>query len=140
MKTCLLLLFLLLSATLFSQELKEKQIHKLYRLGLDTTGMTQLSAPDYAQLHAILQRQHQHTGTLIPGIIFGSLSAFSLTTGILMLTQNSGYEGEDIAHVLGAIMVTGGVVDAAISIPLLVVSKKRKKQRNKRIENYRRSR
>jgi uncharacterized membrane protein (DUF485 family) len=128
--------FLFLSLQLFSQQISERSYRQLARIGIDTVSLHTAPAGDIARLHEILKKHRQQKAEKITGIIFGTFSGLSLVTGtILLATKSSGEEG-GIGMAMGLLSMTAGTIYAGISVPLLIASKKKKRQRDRLIRSF----
>ena len=137
MRFILLFMMALISTQVSSQELKNKELNKISKLGINTVDLTygDKLTNDFIE---ILRTDRKRKVNKTVGIIFTSLSAISIGSGLLIASspKNSFWHENPQSGTVGGLLIASGLIEGSIGIPLLFVSKKRKKQRDRLIEEY----
>jgi len=91
------------------------------------------------QLRAILKTEKQRKSNKLSGIILTSLSALSVGSGVLVASGQEGsfWDENPFSGLVGGILISTGAIEGGIGIPLLFVTKKRKRERDRLIMEYR---
>ncbi len=140
MKYFLVLLISVISFSINAQSLSNNEVKKLSKLDLETTNLDQNEITLTNHLREILLAEKQRKSNKLSGIILTSLSALSIGSGVLV---SSGQEGSfwhenPFRGLVGGILISTGAIEGGIGIPLLFTSNKRKKQRDRLIQEYKR--
>jgi len=139
MKFILLILIGLFLNPVTAQELSDREIKKLSKLDLQYANLEQNDSQYTNQLRAILKTDKQRKSNKLSGIILTSLSALSIGSGILVFSGQEGsfWDENPFRGTVGGVLIGTGAIEGGIGIPLLFVSKKRKRQRDRLIKEYR---
>jgi len=138
MKFILILLIGLISLSISAQELKKGELNKISKLGINTGDLNIYDEKLTNDFREILRANRKRKSNKTVGIILSSLSAISMGLGTALLVTPSESEGHGKAYrdVIGGFMLGTGIIEGGIGIPLLFVSKKRKRERDLLIEKY----
>jgi hypothetical protein len=138
MKFILLVLIGLFFIPVSAQELKPREIKKISKLGIENVDLDNYGEQLTTDFRKILRADRKRKTNKTVGIIFTSLSAISLGLGTAVLATPVESEGHEEAYrnVIGGFFIGTGVIERGIGIPLLFVSKKRKRERDSLIEEY----
>ncbi|MFY0629601.1 MAG: hypothetical protein JXR05_04415 [Flavobacteriaceae bacterium] len=132
MRKIVCFLIFLLSYSVNAQTLSEKKIDKLNGLSINTDRLNLNDITIQKSLNEILKLDRKRKTNKTLGIVFTSISAIGIITGLLMVSSGNTLEGgHDFATPIGGIMIAGGVAYGGISIPFWISSNKRKKERDK---------
>jgi hypothetical protein len=138
MRIILLFMIALISTQVSSQELKDRELNKISKLGINTANLNTYGDQLTNDFREILRADRKRKVNKTVGIIFTSLSAISLGLGTAVLATPVESEGHAKAYqdVIGGFLIGTGAIEGGIGIPLLFVSKKRKKKRDRLIQEY----
>ncbi len=138
MKLIAILLIGLISLPISAQELKKGELKKISKLGINTGDLNIYDEKLTNDFREILRANRKRKSNKTVGIILSSLSAISIGLGTTLLVTPSESEGHGKAYrdVIGGFMLGTGIIEGGIGIPLLFVSKKRKRERDLLIEKY----
>jgi hypothetical protein len=138
-KIYLIILLSLFSIIVNAQDLSDREIKKLAKLDLEYSNQNQNDYQYTNQLSAILKTEKQRKSNKLSGIILTSLSAISIGSGILIFSgqEDTFWDENPFRGTVGGILIGTGTIKGGIGIPLLFVSKKRKRERDRLIKEYR---
>lgn len=133
------MLFSLILIQVSAQELKQRELKKISKLGIETVHINNYGEQLTNDFRDILRADRKRKTNKTVGIILTSLSALSIGSGVLV---SSGQEGSfwhenPFRGLVGGILIGTGAIEGGIGIPLLFVSKKRKRERDRLIKEYR---
>ena len=129
------LLLLLMASNLVGQELKQSEINRIGRLGLNYAELNNSNVNNNG-LKEILEKERKRKKNKTWGYIIGGSGLTSMAAGTLMLTQKSADQEQGvhpIAQVLWGAAVVSGIIQMGVSIPFFTSASKRKKERDKLI-------
>lgn len=129
------LLVLLMAHNSFSQSFKNYEIKRLNMLEINTDSIARINALNYLNLQTILLKERKRKTNKAAAIALTSLSALTISFGAKIFS-NSRNDKEGLGQSLGTMIIAAGIVQLGVSIPLLVSSNKRKKERDQLIELY----
>ncbi|MBZ9631409.1 hypothetical protein LB465_11515 [Salegentibacter sp. LM13S] len=138
MKIYLIVFLSILPITVNAQDLSDREIKKLAKLDLEYSNQKQNDFQYTNQLRAILKTDKQRKSNKLSGIILTSLSALSIGSGVLVASGQEGsfWHENPFRGLVGGILISTGAIEGGIGIPLLFVSKKRKRERDRLIKEY----
>ena len=138
MKKEILIIFLLIVFfKSFSQSFNKQEIKRINYLGINTNEYDLNDSKIYTDFSEILKLNGRRKSNKTFGIILGSVSLLTTSFGIYALSvKKDDGMGKAIVDTMGGISVGVGVVSGGFSIKLFNSSKKRKKERDKLIEQY----
>ncbi|MBZ9631402.1 hypothetical protein LB465_11480 [Salegentibacter sp. LM13S] len=138
MRYILLILIGFMFIPVSAQELKQRELKKISKLGIETVHINNYGEQFTNDFRDILRADRKRKTNKTVGIIFTSLSAISLGLGTAVFATPVESEGHGKAYrdVIGGFLIGTGAIEGGIGIPLLFVSKKRKRERDRLIEEY----
>lgn len=138
MRFILVVLIGLISITVSAQGLKQRELNKISKLGIDTVNLNNYEDQLTHDFRNILHADRKRKSNKTVGIILSSLSAISLGLGTAMIATPVESEGHEKAFndLIGGFFIGTGAIEGGIGIPLLFVSKKRKRERDLLIKEY----
>jgi len=128
----LLILISLISFQISAQELNKRELKRISKLEINTQDYNISGEKLTKDLREILRKERKRKSNKTSGIILTSLSAISLGLGTAILATPVDSEGHEKAFrdVIGGFFIGTGAIEGGIGIPLLFVSKKRRKERD----------
>jgi len=131
-KFTLLILIGLFCIPISAQELKKRELKRISKLEINTEDYNISEEKLTKDLREILRKERKRKSNKTSGIILTSLSALSLGLGTAILATPVDSEGHKKAfrNVIGGFFIGTGAIEGGIGIPLLFVSKKRRKERD----------
>ncbi len=141
MRYILIILIGLISLQSSAQELKNRELKKISKLGINTADLNTYDEKLTNDFRDILRANRKRKSNKTVGIILSSLSAISLGLGTVILANPVESEGHENAYrgLIASFMIGTGAIEGGIGIPLLFVSKKRKRERDLLIQEYKTS-
>jgi len=138
MRIIFLVLLILIFIPVSAQNLSDREIKKLAKLDLEYSNQEQNDYQYTNQLRAILKTEKQRKSNKLSGIILTSFSALSIGSGVLVASGQEGsfWHENPFRGLVGGILIGTGAIEGGIGIPLLFVSKKRKRERDRLIKEY----
>lgn len=128
-----LLLLILLSLNVNSQEFKDSEITKIENFGIEFKNLNKADSNIQKDLNSILVLDKKRKRRKTAVIILGSLSAVTTTIGIIQVAKNgddpndSGRNEAGVyENLIGSLLTAVGTIEAGIAIPLFISSKKKK--------------
>ncbi|MER3319690.1 MAG: hypothetical protein RIB79_15465 [Allomuricauda sp.] len=123
----------------YTQDFSPKQQQQLDYLGLDYHYLIQQSEANEQRLLDILDENRKRKNNLVMGAGFAGLGLLFLTTGGVILGQDADCKDTGMCENTGQVIVGGGLMvlgtfEIGVSLPLFLSSIKRKKKRNKMIQ------
>lgn len=137
-KLVIFTLFSLVTLTITAQAFNNKEIKRLSNLGINISDSDSISNQINSDFNRILFLERKRKSNKTAGIILSSLSVLGMATGIVMVTNPVEATGEENAYrnLMGGFLIAGGAIEGGIGIPLLFVSKKKKRERDLLLEKY----
>lgn len=138
MKQSLVILVALFVCTnSFSQDFKNYEIKRLKSFGInpDTTEFN--FAANYLDFKTILKKERKRRTNKTVGIIFASVGAITVISGLNNRSTSTDEQGGGIGQFIQDLFIGVGVIELGVSVPLFISSHKRKKERDKLIQLYR---
>lgn len=137
-KFTLLVVIGLISLQISAQELKQRELNKISKLGINTGDLNIYDEQLTQDFRDILRANRKRKSNKTVGIILTSLSAISLGLATAVLATPVESEGHESAYrgLIGTFFIATGVIEGGIGIPLIFVSKKRKRERDLLIQKY----
>jgi hypothetical protein len=129
------LIVLLIFNNCFSQTFKNYEIKRLKTFEINTESIELNNSVNYLDLKAILEKEQKRKTNKTLAIVLTSLSALTMTYGAKIITSSKD-DQEGLGGSIGIMIMTAGVVELGVSIPLFISSNKRKKERDNLIELY----
>lgn len=138
MKKLILAFFSLFTLSLNAQEFTDKQLKKLSSLDIKIPQKNSISDQINSDFNEILILERKRKSNKASGIILSSISALSIATGLGIITNPVESTGHENAYrnLMGGVLIASGTIEGSIGIPLLFVSKRKKKQRDLLLEKY----
>ena len=138
MRFILLILICLIAVPVSAQDLKKRELHKISKLGIDTGNLNIRNDQLTKDFRDILRADRKRKTNKTVGIILSSLSAISigLGTAVIATPVESKGHAKAFRNLVGGFFIGTGAIEGGIGIPLLFVSKKRKRERNSLIRDY----
>lgn len=141
MKKLILALFLLSTLSSNAQEFSKKELKRLSRLEINLPQKDSITNQINSDFNEILFLERKRKSNKTSGIILSSLSALSIATGVGIIANPVESTGHENAYrnLIGGVLIASGAIEGGIGIPLLFVSKRKKRQRDLLIEKYKNS-
>lgn len=138
MRFILIILIGLISIPVSAQELKQRELNKISKLGIGTVNLNNYDDQLTNDFRNILRADRKRKSNKTVGIILTSLSAISLGLGTAIIATPVESDGHEKAfrNLIGGFFIGTGAIEGGIGIPLLFVSKKRKRERDLLIKEY----
>ncbi|MDT0650211.1 hypothetical protein [Autumnicola edwardsiae] len=138
MKIILSALIILISFQISGQELNKRQLSKISKFGIDTSNFNNDEHQINEDFRNILKAERRRKSNKVVGIVLTSLAAISIGLGVATFATPVESEGHESAFrgIIGSFLVGTGAIEGGIGIPLLFVSRRKKRQRNLLIEKY----
>lgn len=127
------------SLCLNAQDFSPKQQQRLDHLGLNHAYLMAQSQANEQQLWKILDQDRKRKNNLVMGSSFAGLGILTFAGGILIANgapcEEDGFCENIGGAFIGILMITTGILEVGISIPLVTNSFLKKRKRNKMINN-----
>ncbi|MFN3138525.1 MAG: hypothetical protein ACE37L_12615 [Allomuricauda sp.] len=122
-----------------AQDFSPKQQQRLEEWGLNHTYLLAQSEANERQLLDILDENRKRKNNLVMGAGFAGLGLLFLTTGSIIFNQDSDCNDTRVCENTGQVIVGGGLMalgtfEVGVSLPLFLSSIKRKKKRDKMVQ------
>ncbi len=134
-KTLLISLFILTSHYCLSQNFNEKENKKFHSLKIDLNKIDLNNQENISNLNLILRKDKFRRINKTLGITLAIHSLVSTVLGIALVSDRKG-DPEGMASGIGSVMLVGSAISGGFSIPLLIVSSKRKKERDELLKLF----
>lgn len=120
------------------QEFTNKEEKRLSKIGIEISDIDSIGKQLNNDLDKILSLERKRKSNKTSGIILTSLSAFSLGLGTAIIATPVDSDGHEMAfrNLAGGIFIASGAIEGGIGIPLLFVSKRKRKQRDLLLSKY----
>jgi len=110
-------------------ELTQKDVFELNELSVNTQKLDLRNPQVTKDLHQVLRNHKKFRRSRFLAYVFGVYSVVGISLGSIFLNSNG-----SIVEVLGPAYLVSGVVFAGVTVPLIIGSTKRKKERDRLIE------
>ena len=129
------LIVLLIFNNSFSQSFKNYEIKRLNMFEINNDSIALNNSLNYLNLKTILVNEQKRKTNKTLAIALTSLSALTMTYGAKIISSSRN-DQEGLGQTIGTMFIAAGIVQLGVSVPLFVSSNKRKKDRDKLIELY----
>lgn len=139
----LILVFFLISSSIYCQSLTGREIQKIESFGISLDQLNLENEQIYSDLNFIITKENKRKKRKVIGKILASLSILSITGGILIVSQSAkdphdGIYGEAYVfhEFIGMSLIMTGAIEGGFSIPIFLSSKRKKNDRDEVIKIY----
>lgn len=122
----------------FSQNFKNYEFERLKSFEINTNSIDLNNSKQFLDLKSILKKDQNRKTYKTIAIVLTTLSLSTITYGSKII-KNSINDKEGLGASIGVMIVTAGVVELGVSIPLYINSNKKRKERNSLIELYKKN-
>ena len=135
-KNIVYIVIALLSFSVYSQKLSDKEINKLNYLNVETSKLDLQDLNIQSNLNKILDLDRKRKTNKTVAIVLTSIAASGIVLGGIVLANKNNEEGKALSNTVGGLVMGGGAIYGGISIPFWSASKKRKKERDQLIKMF----